>query len=117
MDKKQRNIEILEKIIMYCNRLDEAKERFGNSLEALEHDYLYKSAAAMCILQIGELTSYLSDDFKETFNEVPWQDIKAMRNIAAHHYGEFRSHFLWDTMVKDIEPLREYCRKSIEALS
>ena len=39
------------------------------------------------------------------------------RNIAAHHYGEFRSHYLWDTMTHDIEPLREYCQKCIEALS
>jgi uncharacterized protein with HEPN domain len=117
MNETSRNIEILKKIIAYCDQLDEARDRFGGSLEALEHDRLYKSAVAMCVLQIGELTTHLSNGFKDEFDEVPWRDIKAMRNLAAHHYGEFRSHYLWNTMINDIDPLREYCKECIEALS
>ena len=84
MDENDRNIEILKKIMMYCGRLDEARSRFGDSLESLENDQLYKSAAAMCVMQIGELTTHLTTDFRNEYNEIPWQDIKGMRNIAAH---------------------------------
>lgn len=117
MDEKQRNIELLNKIILYCDQLDEARERFGDSLEALESDHLYKSAAAMCILQIGELTTHLTTDFKKEYEKVPWSDIKGMRNVAAHHYGEFRSHYLWDTMINDISFLRDYCKECVGSLS
>lgn len=117
MGENQRNVEILKKIIVFCDQLDEARERFGNSLDSLESDSLYKNAAAMCVLQIGELSSRLSSGFKCRFNAMPWQDIKDMRNLAAHHYGEFRSHYLWDTMINDITPLRGYCRECIVVLT
>ena len=39
------------------------------------------------ILQIGELAGKLSDDFRHEHNQIPWQQIKATRNIVAHSYG------------------------------
>jgi uncharacterized protein with HEPN domain len=94
MDSNQRNIEILKKIVEYCDRIDATKARYGNSFETLENDYDYISSTAMSILQIGELTTRLTTGFKKKYGGVPWQDIKAMRNIAAHHYGQFRLHYL-----------------------
>ena len=84
-----RNIDIIEHIIRYCGEIREARERFGDSFESLQSDTLYKNAVAMSILQIGELSARLSDDFKSAYNEMPWRDIKNMRNIAAHHYSKF----------------------------
>jgi uncharacterized protein with HEPN domain len=117
MGDRQRDLDILQKIVDYCNQLDETKARFGNTLEALESDTIYKNAAAMCILQIGELTAHLTVEFKAAHPDVPWQDIKAMRNIAAHHYGDFRLHYLWNTMNEDIAPLRDYCNACIAELT
>ena len=71
----------------------------------------------MCILQIGELVGHLSDDFKMSHNEMPWQDIKRMRNIAAHNYDSFDLQTLWNTVCNDIPALREYCLRSIEQSS
>lgn len=41
----------------------------------------------MCILQIGELSGYLSEDFKEIYSDVSWESIKGMGNFMAHRYG------------------------------
>ena len=84
-----RNIELLERIIKYCNEIDETMNHFGRSFENLEPNVIYKNAVSMCILQIGELTTLLSDDFKTLYSDMPWHDIKAMRNIAAQRYGTF----------------------------
>ncbi|MDR3364968.1 MAG: DUF86 domain-containing protein [Clostridiales Family XIII bacterium] len=111
-----RNITILKKIAKYCDRINAAKERFGASLEALSNDEIYMNATAMCILQIGELTTHLSVEFRKQYNAMPWQQIKDMRNIAAHHYGEFSAARLWATMETEIDPLRDYCRDSIAKL-
>jgi len=102
------NTDILKKIIKYCMEIDEANKDFGNSIEMLKMKSTYKNAVAMCILQIGELVAHLSDDFKTTYFDMPWQDIKRMRNIAAHHYGTFDIETLWDTVENDIysEPAR-----------
>ena len=67
----------------------------------------------MCVLQIGELTVHLTDDFKVKYSSMPWQDIKRMRNIAAHRYGSFDIDVLWDTIANDIPSLRKYCLEAI----
>ncbi|WP_461252389.1 HepT-like ribonuclease domain-containing protein, partial [Treponema sp. R8-4-B8] len=53
----------------------------------LTENIAFKNAVAMCILQIGELTTHFSKDFLEHNKKVPWGNMKRMRNIAAHHYG------------------------------
>ena len=104
---------VLERMIWYCNEVNRTIEYFGNSKELLLANTIYKHALSMCILQLGELTTLLSQDFKDAHAGAPWGDIKAMRNIAAHRYGEFSIDFLWDTVKVDINPLREYCETCI----
>ncbi|WP_242652508.1 DUF86 domain-containing protein [Desulfofarcimen acetoxidans] len=88
MDSNERNIDILEHIIKYCNEIYETHSYFGNSSEAFKVNSIYRNAVAMCILQIGELSAHLSEDFKETYSGVPWRNIKGMRNIMAYKYGD-----------------------------
>jgi uncharacterized protein with HEPN domain len=116
-NSRQRTVNTLKKIVDYCNQIDATKARFGQSFKDLEEDSDYRNSAAMCILQIGELSTHLSPEFRKEHGGVPWQDIIGMRNIAAHHYGEFRLHYLWDTMNNDISSLRDYCNQCIKELS
>ncbi|MCL1807910.1 MAG: DUF86 domain-containing protein [Oscillospiraceae bacterium] len=109
----KRNIDILHHIVSYCDEIDETMRRFGSSYTALTADKIYRNAVAMCILQIGELTCHLSDEFKAAYGDMPWQDIKNMRNIAAHHYGRFDIEKLWETISEDIPQLRRYCKQII----
>lgn len=113
MNNGRRNYDILKKMIGYCDRIADAKERFGNSLEALERDVHYKDAAAMCVLQIGELAGHLSDDFRAVYNGMPWREMKNMHNIAAHRYGDFSVQYLWDTIDGDIPALRDCCAEIV----
>ena len=54
--------------------------------EAFLSDDIKKRAAAMTIINIGELSSALTDDFKEENQHIPWRKIKGLRNIIAHRY-------------------------------
>jgi uncharacterized protein with HEPN domain len=107
----KRDADALSHIIRYCAEIAETRKRFGDSLEALQSDTAYKNAVAMGVLQIGELTTHLSDDFKTTYDKMPWQDIKSMRNIAAHHYGRFDVKKLWETITEDIPEMKAYCEE------
>jgi uncharacterized protein with HEPN domain len=104
----KRDTDVLSRIVQYCAEIAKTRERFGDSLEALQLDTAYKNAVAMCVLQIGELTAHLSDDFKTAYANMPWQDIRGMRNIAAHHYGRFDVKKLWETIVDDIPAMKAY---------
>jgi uncharacterized protein with HEPN domain len=116
MDSESRDRSILERIVVYCDEIDATKEYFGNSKDVLLANDIYKNALSMCVLQIGELTTHLTEGFRDTHTVVPWNDIRKMRNIAAHHYGKFSVDFLWDTVTDDIDELRVYCKVCIEEL-
>jgi len=109
-----RDADVLKHILRYCDEIVEASTMFGNSVESLKSGSVYKNAAAMCILQIGELVNQLSDDFKETRTEMPWRDMKRMRDIAAHQYNKFDLETLWETISEDIPDLRSFCTSQLD---
>ena len=108
-----RDVDVLRHIVCYCAEIEEAKAIFGDSQENLQANNVYKNAVAMCIIQIGELTGHLSDEFKAMYNHLPWRDIKGMRNIATHNYGRLDTQKLYETTVDDIPVLREFCEITI----
>ena len=111
MKPLERDISILEHIISYCLQIEETVQRFGDSSELFQHDKIYRNAAALCILQIGELVGKLSDEFRTAHPGVPWRQIKAMRNIVAHSYGTVDPETTWEIIHDDIPVLKEYCQK------
>ena len=79
------NKDLLKHIIGYCNQIGEAHSQFGNSYEAFCSNSVYRNAVAMCVLQIGELSNHLTEDFREaTAGDIPWKQIRGLRNVVAH---------------------------------
>lgn len=105
----KRNADVLRRIILYCNDITETIERFGDDYKVFSKDSAYRNATALCVLQIGELTNSLTDDFKKTYDGMPWTQIKALRNIIAHSYGKIDAESLWETITDDIPKLKVYC--------
>ncbi len=104
-----RDIFVLRRIISYCNEITETIRRFGDNYEVFSKDSAYRNAIAFCVLQIGELTNKLTADFKKTYDDIPWSQIKALRNIIAHSYGKIDVESLWETLTEDIPVLQNYC--------
>lgn len=77
MKPLDRNIGALEHIVVYCQQIEQTIDRFGNSYAAFRSDPIYRNAAALCILQIGEPVGKLTDEFREQHPAVPWRQIKA----------------------------------------
>lgn len=109
MNAKERDKSILEHILSYCDQIEMAVERFGNDFGVFENDPVYRNAVALCILQIGELVGHRSDEFKETNAQIPWRQIKLMRNIVAHRYGAVDNTITWDVIENDIPQLKAFC--------
>ena len=113
MKPLDRNIGALEHIVVYCQQIEQTVERFGNSAETFQNDPIYRNAAALCILQIGELVGKLTDEFREQHPAVPWRQIKAMRNIVAHSYGTVDPEITWEIITDEIPQLKAYCEQII----
>ena len=104
-----RDISIIEKIIRYCRQIEDAHLRFDWSFEKFKNDSLYHNAVCMCLMQIGELSNHLSENFKSTHNNIPWNAIRGMRNIVAHEYGNIDFEIVWETASIEIKDLCNFC--------
>ena len=90
--------------------------KFANELEsadALASNRLYRKAIVMSILNIGELTKHLPDDFKSDNSDIPWKQITGMRDIAAHGYGEMDDDIIWDVVKHSIPELAAFIDKQL----
>ena len=64
----------------------------------------------MSMMQIGELSAGLSDEFKfSTKNQIMWAPMKAMRNMFAHAYASMNKAIIWETAINDIPDLLLFC--------
>lgn len=106
---EQRDNIILQKIITYCNRIAENLDRYDHSYEAFEKDFMFQDACCMCVVQIGELVSQLSEDTKKRNKQIPWRIIKDTRNFYVHAYGSIDVASVWGTLNEDIPALCEAC--------
>lgn len=65
----------------------------------------------MCITQLGELVNRLSDEAKESSQNIPWRAIKRMRNLHAHDYENVDMEIVWNTLIEDIPMLKQSLEK------
>jgi uncharacterized protein with HEPN domain len=111
------DIDRLKHIITYCEDIADAVNYLGNSYDAFSANIHYYNSVSMCIMQIGELASGLSDEFKDSTREqMPWGLIRGMRNRFAHSYATMDKCDIWETASKDIPVLLSFCIKHTKSM-
>ena len=85
-----RDAQVLEKIVKYCEEIEHAHREYHCDYETFCNNPTYRNAVALCLMQIGELTNKLSVEFRDTYTQIPWRAIRGMRNVVAHEYGQNR---------------------------
>lgn len=105
---------ILQKIILYCQRIANNLARYEHSFAAFKEDALFQDACCMCVVQIGELVSLLSEELKHENQAIPWRVIKDTRNFYVHAYGAVDLAAVWDTLKEDIPRLQTACKGILE---
>ena len=103
---------IIQLIIEHCLTIEGVVSNL--SKEQFENNVILRNSVCFDILQIGELAKGLSDEFISKYNQVPWKDIKGMRDWVAHGYGTMEIDDIWKTAIQDILPLREYCESILQ---
>ena len=106
-----RDLTILQKILGYCEQIEGTHRHFREDQTLffdMHEGYVYRNSVSMPILQIGELTKHLSEQFRASHSFIPWRAIMGMRDIFAHHYGSIDFAELWKTSHGDIATLKQY---------
>lgn len=83
--------------------------QFTDELSYKEYaaNVMVQKAVVMSIINIGELSKAYSEEFLQAHGDIPWKQIQAMRNIAAHQYGAVDQVIVWDTIKTSIPELEE----------
>ncbi len=92
--------------------------RYTEDLDSADflNDDVVQDAVIRRIEIMGEAVGYLPDDLKERHPEVPWQDIKGMRNKLIHDYGRVDLDLVWAVARRDTMSLEPQIRRVLSAL-
>lgn len=115
--RNQRDVNrvVLQKMLYYCNQIEKHINQVDASYEVYISDTMFRKAVDMCIIQIGELTTRLTDDFKAQHSEIPWRAIKAIRNVFVHDYEEVNLESAWRDLTEDVPNLKTQLTKILSA--
>ena len=100
---------ILLQIIKRCNRVVEKVSNISETDFSLNDDI--KEVVCFNLFQIGELANGLSVGFLKEYNRIPWKQIIGMRNRIVHGYDTINLEIVWNTAIKSIPELKEYCKE------
>jgi len=91
-------IETADSLLLFAENLTESEYA-----ASLEKQYAMKFAFVM----LGEDAARISEEIQIRHPDIPWREIKGLRNIVAHAYDKTDDDIIWNTVRRDIEPLRQ----------
>lgn len=114
MNNSNSDLQRIEHMKRYCDDVAKTIQRFGSNYDIFLNDTDYLNSISMSIMQIGELSIGLTDEFKrKTSEQIQWGLIRGIRNMYAHTYAKMDKLSIWETAINDIPGLLHFCEKVI----
>lgn len=113
MSHPERIEDYLEHIADAITRATRYAEKTG-SLENLERDEQAQDAIVRTIAVIGEAAAKIqkeAPDFVAAHPELPWKQMRDIRNKVIHDYFNVALDIVWDTVNVDLPPLLHKVRQ------
>lgn len=63
---------------------------------------------------IGEAAANIGTEYQRQYSDIPWNEMKAIRNILAHEYFGIDKEIIWKTIQDDLPPLKRRIEKILE---
>ena len=106
--------ELLRHVVDRANFLIQKSE--GLSKKAYLQDEVLQLAFERSIEIIGEAVSKLPEELKETYPQIEWSKIKAMRNLLIHVYWGVNQEVVWDVARNHAPALKTEVEKLLKTL-
>jgi uncharacterized protein with HEPN domain len=101
---------------VYLLHIIEAIESIEKQIRGLTEQQFYDSEVIRGFVErkleiIGEATKRISDEFKNQYPNIPWNEIAAMRNVLIHEYDDVDNVIVWDTVTQHLLPLKNQIKE------
>ncbi len=67
---------------------------------------MMQDAVMLQIEVIGEATNNITDEFQEQYDEIPWSQMRGLRNRIVHDYRGINLNVIWDTVQNNLPALK-----------
>jgi uncharacterized protein with HEPN domain len=103
MKPTERNTALLQDMLTACREILEFARGVG--LEHFVANPQLCRAVERCLEIVGEAAGRLSPELVQSHPEIPWQEIRGLRNILAHEYAQIDYEILHRTIQEDVPML------------
>lgn len=83
------------------------------TFEEFQDDRKTITAVLYNLAIIGEAVRSIPPDLEALHPEIPWDDVRGMRNIVIHEYFQVNLSIIWQTIQEDIVTLEYSLRQLI----
>jgi len=104
----------LERILEYCEEIENVIDRFGDDINDFLEDRHYRDLCAFYISQIGENVKALSESSTKKYTNIRWRGMRETRDDIVHSYHMVNEDQVWYSITKEIPVLRETCIKLLK---
>lgn len=77
----------------------------GMTVEQFVADRKTIDAVVRNFIIIGEAASHLPEEIIERHLDLPWREMRDIRNIVVHEYFGVDNMIVWETLKKNLPPL------------
>ena len=96
----------LERILDMFEAIQKIEKYTSKGREKFENEELIQVWVVHHLQVMGEAAAKLDSGFCDTFPEIPWAQIVAMRNILVHVYFGIDLEEVWQVVEKDIPDIK-----------
>lgn len=105
----------IERIKDILNAIEEIQTfTQGMDEQAFAADQRTIRAIELGFIIIGEAASAVPEEVSNIYPQIPWHLMRAMRNRLVHVYFEVAPGILWQTIQRDLPPLRALLAELLE---
>ena len=116
IDRVDRNVQRLLHMLKGIKRLNMTLD--GVTKEDFLDDLRLQDASAFDISTIGEAASNVTDEFKELHPEIPWIQMRGLRNRLVHifDYEQIDYDIIWIVATEELPALEPKIRSALATI-